>query len=130
MATSMTDLQVLQRGGRHEPTGVVIHPPARRWKTRVLLPAGIILAVLLLLGYAARESLLPARSVQVIPVVLREASADASAVSLGSVQAPGWVEADPFSVGASALADGVIREVLVLDGQAVQAGQTIARLIE
>ena len=32
------------------------------------------------------------------------------------VQAPGWVEPEPFGVYASALADGVVKKVYVLEG--------------
>lgn len=45
------------------------------------------------------------------------------------VQAPGWVEADPFPVAVTALADGVVEEVLVLEGEPVNKGQVVARLI-
>ena len=42
---------------------------------------------------------------------------------------PGWVEADPFPTAVTALADGVVAEVLVLEGQRVEPNQVVARLI-
>lgn len=47
----------------------------------------------------------------------------------GSVQAPGWLEAEPFSRACSALTDGVIEDVLVLAGDRVEAGDVVARLV-
>jgi len=47
-----------------------------------------------------------------------------------TVQAPGWVEADPFPIYVSGLAPGVVDKVLVLEGQAVKAGDVVATLIE
>jgi RND family efflux transporter MFP subunit len=46
------------------------------------------------------------------------------------VQAPGWVEADPFPIAVSALADGVVKEVLALEGQTVKVGDVVARLVD
>lgn len=47
-----------------------------------------------------------------------------------TVQAPGWLEADPFYVAATTLADGVVDEVLVLEGDRVERGQVVARLVD
>ena len=43
-------------------------------------------------------------------------------------QAAGWIEADPWLVRATALVSGVVAEVLVLEDEAVVAGQPLARL--
>jgi HlyD family secretion protein len=113
--------------------------PGRRWKTRILLPGVILGSAALLLAYASREALMPAADVLIAPVLLRQSEGagqvggepSAPAPGGGSVvQAPGWVEADPFAINISALADGVVREVLVLEGETVQAGQVVARLID
>ena len=103
--------------------------PARRWKTRVLLPGAIGLVTLVLVGIASRELLLSAKDVVVVPVVAK-ADATARTESGVIVQAPGWVEADPFPVAVSALANGVVKEVLVLEGDRVEAGQVVARLVD
>lgn len=142
------DLSVLARAGPAQE-GVLaattpdsVPMPRRRWKTRVLLPAAIFAAAGGLLAYSAREALIPAVEVTVVPVVARQV--EAPAPSAGStpgdssggaragvtVQAPGWVEADPFVTNVAALAGGVVREVLVLEGDRVEAGQVVARLID
>ena len=147
------DLRTLSRGGGDvkdvsdaaATTTRPIPPPKFNWKTRVLLPGAILLALLLLIAYAARDSLLPARAVTVVPVVLKDVPATAGAVATtgpasaagfapsagaGGVQAPGWVEADPFPISVSALTDGVVREMLALEGHAIKAGDVVARLVD
>lgn len=115
--------------------------PAMKWKTRVLLPAGVIAAAAGLLVYTGAEALTPALDVEVVPVVLKAAKQDAApsqetkgapATGTGAVaaQAPGWIEPDPFAINVSSLANGVVREVLVLEGDRVTAGQLLARLID
>ena len=101
--------------------------PASRWRTRVLLPAVVLALFAGVLLYAARDALLPAMEVRVAPVISKSVSGSAGSVAF---QAAGWVEADPFSSYASALTDGVLKEVLVLEGQRVTAGQIVARLID
>jgi RND family efflux transporter MFP subunit len=103
--------------------------PIYRWRTRVLLPAALLGVFGSLLAYAARGALLTATDVRVVPVVLQ---ATQRAPAGGSVvaQATGWVEPDPYPIAASALTDGVVREVLVLEGDRVEAGQAVAQLVD
>ena len=134
MTTGLVGLGGLARGAR-EP--VAVPRPGARWKTRVLVPAVILLASAGLLAYAARDALWPGVDVRVIPVVVKAGgSAPAAATrpasgSSGAVvaQAPGWVEPDPFAISVSALTDGVVEEVLVLEGESVTRGQVVARLV-
>jgi HlyD family secretion protein len=46
------------------------------------------------------------------------------------VQAPGWIEADPYAISVPVLTSGVVREVLVLEGQRVEKDQVVARLVD
>ncbi|MDH3583517.1 MAG: efflux RND transporter periplasmic adaptor subunit [Phycisphaerae bacterium] len=103
--------------------------------TRVMLPTAILVSTLSLIAWSARDALRPAAPVRVVRVVAkeltgepREAAADAR--SGVSVQAPGWVEPDPFPIYVTALASGVIDKVLVLEGQRVEAGQVVAHLVD
>lgn len=139
------------RGGVH----TLVPKPASRWKTRLLLPLVIASVTAGLLIYAARGVLLPAVEVYVSPVIpVSEgagwgASGDAESVGSGAsepvdgevaasgevqlgsliVQAPGWIEPAPYAVWIPALAEGVVEEVLVLEGDTVRKGQVVARLI-
>ncbi|MEX2216870.1 MAG: efflux RND transporter periplasmic adaptor subunit [Phycisphaeraceae bacterium] len=112
-----------------------VPPPRRKWLTRIGLPAAILLITLALVAYAARDVLLPARSVQVVRVVSKsiETSLVSSQASTpaGSVvvQAPGWVEPDPFPIFASALTSGTVNDVLVLEGQSLKKNDVVARMV-
>ena len=93
------------------------------------------LAVGVLLLVSAGRSLWPAKSVRVEPVVFGATSQpddnEGGARAPGrSVQAPGWLEADPFYVACTSLADGVVDEMLVLEGDYVEEGQVVARLVD
>jgi len=136
------DLRTLSRSGpgASQPPSAIPRPRFN-FKTRILLPGAILLALLLLMGYAARDSLLPARAVTVIPVVLKDvggaamtnapaAASPAPTNSSASVQAPGWVEADPFPIAVTALTDGVVKEMLALEGQSIKAGEVVVRLVD
>ncbi len=118
--------------------------PPSRWKTRVLVPATIVVGTLGLLAYSARGTLQAVTAVQVIPVITDSpagAGANEGTNTAGNapriasaptllVQAPGWIEPAPYSTIVPALAEGVVHEVLVLEGDRVDAGQVIARLID
>ena len=45
-------------------------------------------------------------------------------------QASGWVEPDPFAIRISSLLDGVVKDLLILEGQPVTKGQKVATLID
>lgn len=109
-------------------------PRSRRWAWHVIAPLGIALGVGAIVLGAAGETFRPATQVHVTPVVFDrtpapQASADAPA-KVASVQAPGWLEADPFYIACTALADGVVDQMLVLEGEHVDKGEVVARLVD
>lgn len=108
--------------------------PPFRWGTRVLLPAALALAFTLILIASVGRSLAPATEVAVLPVVqraaiLRVAPAEVAGVDTAVVQAAGWIEPDPFLTYAATLTNGTVQEVLFLEGDTVQRGQVLVRLI-
>lgn len=129
-----TDLSALSRPGASRASHAAVQRPPRRLLTRVALPTAIVLSALALIAYAARESLRPATLVTVAPVVPRAGGSSGPTTAPGTpgevVQAPGWIEADPHAIGVPALEAGVLKELLVLDGQRIEAGQIVARLID
>ena len=134
MATNVrepADLRLLSRGSAPQPSdaaaGRTIPPPRFNWRTRLALPIGLMAALAVLLSYTARDALLPATPVEVVPVVVKSTTESATA---SVVQAPGWVEADPFPTGVAALTDGIVKEVFVLEGQPVKAGQVVVKLVD
>ncbi len=127
----------------------VHHPipmPGPRIASRVLLPASIVACAVGLLAWASWRAWVPLPSVPAVAVIVRPvafadapsdgagrpgAQAGAAPVATGPVvQAPGWIEPAPFPVTASALVPGIVREVLVLEGDRVDAGQVVARLVD
>ncbi len=112
--------------------GGSVSPPARRWLTRVGLPGALIIAFAALLARASWDSLRPALAVQTVPAAVRPSHELGAAVQAADevvAQAPGWIEPAPYPFAVSALADGVVAELLVLDGDTVSAGQVVARLV-
>ncbi len=127
------DLLSLARHSKPRPDEEVrvrIPPPALKWKTRFLLPAAILLGTTTLLITAGRDALGSRTAVRVVPVLIKPGADNDESAGSVVVQAPGWVEADPFPVAVSALADGVVSEVLVLEGERVTQDQVVARLVD
>ncbi len=132
MKQELTDLALLSRSrGRPSDDGASsggsIPLPSSRWKTRIAVPgivlAGTAAAFLVALG----GTVLPATEVRVVPVMVKAGLPTGGRVV---AQAPGWIEPDPFHIDVSVLADGVVEEMLVLEGESVKAGQVVARLID
>lgn len=155
MLTATSDLSALsrQRSNTTSPSqpGLFVPRPATRWKSRVLLPLAILATTLGLGAYGARSALWPAIDVWVTPVVVKAEGgapttpdADTRAggdegtpppitdTRPGAVlsQAPGWIEASPYPITVAALTDGVVKEVLVLEGERVEADSVVARMVD
>src|ERR1019366_4243671 len=103
-------------------------PHHRNILTRYVLPGVILLGFGAVLVWAARDSLLPSKSVTVVPVLATRAEVQQGGTPL--FQSAGWVEPRPTPVIVSALAEGVVEQLLVVEGQEVKAGQVVARLID
>ena len=140
MSPNVSGLEVLLRTSRTEaesrapdkpPPPAGVPAPRRRLASRVALPGGLLLMAAGLMAYAARDTLRAATPVRVVPIVVRAAQATSPAAgATTTVQAPGWVEPDPYTISVSALTDGVVKEVLVLEGEPVKAGQVVLRLVD
>lgn len=108
-------------------------PPPRRSRAW-LLPVGILLGFALLFLILFRDRLLPATPVESAQVIAIPGDTKTTSTTPNRdapiiFQATGWVEPDPWSVKATALIDGVIDQVHVLEGQKVDKGDLIATLI-
>lgn len=121
-------MSVVRQGGAF----ATHHDQIRRARLPIIAAVGIGIITLGIIVFSARSALLPAMPVRVRPVLVEFAqpTAGSSARSAITVQGPGWVEPEPFAVAATALADGVVAEMLILEGDLVQEGQPIARLID
>jgi RND family efflux transporter MFP subunit len=124
--SAQLDLKPLavDRGGEAKPP----LGPRRRLATRYLLPASLLLAFAALVLWATGVSLLPAKDVTVVPVLVSRAEVQNEGTPL--FQAAGWVEPRPTPTLVSAQAEGVIEKLLVVEGQEVTADQAVAQLID
>jgi multidrug efflux pump subunit AcrA (membrane-fusion protein) len=91
------------------------------------LPLTVLLGFVGLIAWSARESLLPSTPVTIVPVYLGQAEVQQSGTPL--FQAAGWIEPRPTAVVVTALAEGVVERLLVVEGQAVEAGEPVATLL-
>lgn len=125
----LSKLDLSQLALDRSPQGATTSSKPRRtsWVTRYVLPIGILLGFLGLLGAAVGRRLLPQQSVTVIPVIVKRAEVQQAGTTL--FQSPGWIEPRPTAISVAALAPGVIEELLVVEGQQVAKGEPIARLI-
>lgn len=93
-----------------------------------MLSGGISLGFAALLAWAARDQLLPRKSVTVVPVVtMRGEIRNEGAVLF---QAAGWIEPRPTPMLVTALTEGVVEKLFIVEGQSVKAGEPIAQLID
>jgi HlyD family secretion protein len=95
--------------------------------SRYVVPATILSGFVAVLGWSLRDTLWPATAVTVVPVVASRAEFVAADTPL--FQAAGWIEPRPQPVVVTALAEGIVEQMLVVEGQRVEAGQVVARLI-
>ncbi len=100
----------------------------------MVLPGAVILALVLLTISPLWEVMQPIPLVQVRPAVAlaQDAAPRGMAATLPSgrtVQAPGWLEPDPYYIAAAALADGTVQAIHALEGEQVVAGAVVAELV-
>jgi len=97
--------------------------------------AGVAAILAGVVFWTAGDSFIPATPVRVAPVVFEVSTAETQEdtgerrPTSQAIQAPGWLEAAPYYTAATALTDGVVAEVLVLEGQTVEKGQPLAHLV-
>lgn len=125
MAPSQLDLRELAIDRSKDATAKPVRKP---WMTRYGIPGIILLGFATLLTLAAGEQFLPRRPVTVVPVIM--ARADVQKAGKPLFQAAGWVEPRPTPVLVSALTEGVVEQLFVVEGQQVLAGDPVAKLLD
>ncbi len=99
----------------------------RNLLTRYVLPGLLIAGFSLLVTWSARDFIFPPRDVMVTPVFVTQAEIRSEGTPL--FKAAGWIEPRPTSIRVSALAKGVVEELLVVEDQTVEKGEPVARLV-
>ncbi len=116
-----------------------IPAPRANSVTRIALPALIVASALAILAWSSWRAWAPLPSVSVEPVIARPIAGDSAGQSATTpaaaapgpiIQAPGWVEPYPFTITVAALVPSVVREIFVLEGDKVAAGQVVAKLVD
>ncbi len=100
---------------------------SRALLTRYVLPLVILSGFAATVVWSLRDSLWRAKPVTVVPVLASRTEVVTSNTPL--FQAAGWIEPRPQAVVVSAMVEGIVDEVLVVEGQAVQPNQVVARLV-
>lgn len=98
-----------------------------------LVPAAVLTGFALLFLALFRDRLLPAPPVKTALVLATPGGPETQAAAAAGdllFQASGWIEPDPLPVKATALVDGVIDTVHVLEGRQVAKGDPLATLVD
>lgn len=125
-----TQVDLTQLATTRKQTGPPPHSGNSRvvWLTRYVVPIALLAGFAGTLAFAFRESFVAATPVTVIPVVAAHAEIHAADAPL--FQSAGWVEPRPTPVVVSALDEGVVERLFVIEGQEVKDGEVVAQLIE
>lgn len=98
-----------------------------RFTARVVVPVAILTFAVAIIGITAADAFERAPKVRVTPVAVI-ASRTAEPPASGGIQAAGWIEPAPFATEVRALREGVVTEVLALEGSRVEKDQLLATL--
>tara|TARA_R110002072_G_scaffold114317_11_gene244243 strand:+ start:1479 stop:2984 length:1506 start_codon:yes stop_codon:yes gene_type:complete len=107
-----------------------LEQPRRSW-LRILLPLGILLVFAGVLAASLGDLLdrgVPVR--RITPRSVRVEGGVSAPTDRVLVQAAGWIEPDPYLIHVSALAAGVVEEVLVQESDVVAVGDAVAKLVD
>ena len=96
--------------------------------TRYVLPSGLLLGFVTLVLWSAWDFIRPPLDVEVIPVRPIQSAMRQAGTPL--FNAAGWIEPRPTRINVAALAPGVVEDLLVVEDQAVKAGEPIAELVK
>lgn len=91
------------------------------------MPGALVAGFLMLVTWAAKDVLLPPRSVTVVPVFSTTAKVQQTGTPL--FQAAGWIEPRPTPIRVAALAPGVVQTLLVVEDQEIKQGDPVAELV-
>lgn len=113
-----------------------LSPSARKRMAVWILPLGLLLGFLLIFALLFRDRLVPAKEAEIFSAVgieenIKTSTSSKSANVAGKLmfQASGWIEPDPLPIKATALTDGIVDSVKVLEGELVKKGDLLATLI-
>jgi len=122
------DIDLKQLAVDREDSDSISITPRRSYLSRYLVPGFLALGFLVIIAWAFRNVLMPGIPVTVIPVTVNQVENQEQGTEL--FKAAGWVEPRPTLIRVPALAEGVVKELLVVDDQAVKAGDPVVTMVE
>lgn len=125
--TTTVDLSQLARPRPERMPAAAPHA-SRSFLARYVASAAIAAGFVALLVWAARDQLLPRTKVSAVPVITTRGQVRQEGTEL--FQAAGWIEPRPTPILVTALTEGVIEKLFVVEGKSVAAGEQIAKLID
>lgn len=126
---SKVDLRQLAVNRDQATPGPVASPAQRRRVlSRFVLPAAPLVGFVALLGFAVREAFVPPRSVTVLPVISSQSMSEQPS-DTPLFRAAGWVEPRPTATLVTALSEGIVDKLFVVEGQEIKEGDIVARLV-
>lgn len=111
----------------------------QRSRLPVIIPLVVGACMIAIVAWSAWPLVRPARTIEIEQAIIASTSeldeqspspTTQPARSTRMVQAAGWLEAEPYFVAATALTDGIIEEMLVLEGDRVEVNQPLARMVD
>jgi HlyD family secretion protein len=96
--------------------------------SRYVIPGVLVAGFAALFVWTLRDSIWPPHPVSVVPVFATQSTSQSEGTPL--FQAAGWIEPRPTPIRVAALAPGVVERLLVVEDQAVTAGEPIAELVK
>lgn len=125
-STLQLDLQAFATD--HRSKGTVMPTYRRSHWVKVIMWGFLWTIIAAIMGFVIKAQLFPPRLVTVVPVFTTRSEIQ----QVGTVlfQAAGWIEPRPSLVNVAAMLEGVIAELLVVEGQDVEQHETIARLVD
>jgi HlyD family secretion protein len=124
--SSEVDVKQLAIVRSEAPTASVRRRP--RLLTRYVIPGGLIVGFAAVAIWSARDLVRPPQPVWVVPVLATQSLVQSEGTPL--FQAAGWIEPRPTPIRVAALAPGVVERLLVVENQAVKAGEPVAELVK
>jgi RND family efflux transporter MFP subunit len=95
--------------------------------SRYVIPGVLLAGFAALVAWSARDTFSPPQDVWVVPVLASQSAVQNEGTPL--FQAAGWIEPRPTPIRVAALAPGFVERLLVVEDQAVKAGEPVAELV-
>lgn len=123
----ITEVDIQRLAIAREPKSAP-RPHRRQLVSRYVIPGVLLAGFVALVAWSARDVLSPPQRVWVVPVLASQSTVQSEGTPL--FQAAGWIEPRPTPVRVAAISPGFVEKLLVVEDQAVKAGEPVAELVK